>query len=399
MKRVILCLVLVSITCSAGVAKIDDILLANQFDGGKAWLLDGTTLADKIDAIFGSEITAVAYQSSGRMVIAFPDNGGTVQVREPNFALVYSQVGLGTINALVVNHHDQVLIGVNEPNVADDTNPNGYNYGTVWLLNPDLTVRNQSINYGGAVRALAVQSSDRVVVGSDYVNGSVVIMDPNLNYQISQQVNFTGDPQWQGKIVALAVQSNDNVVVASYPMGATTYSELWLRKANDLTAGLNQIYGFDLINGLAVQSNDNIVVSSNLWNGTVWVSDPGLWTGGVALACQYGFGPIKAIALQSNNNIVIGTEDDVDGSDVGLLWTRDPLLNWVGQVPNFGGAITAIAVQPQTYLPMDLNKDKYVNLKDLALLAQAWTGNFADVATFAKEWLMCTDETNLNCNQ
>jgi hypothetical protein len=388
-------------------AATNDILFGNDAGGGTIWLRNAQTLGSINSLTYGATINGVGYLSDGRVVVAFAQNNGTVQIRNTDLSLVVSQSGFGSITALAIQHDNHIIVGASD------------NSGTVWRLDTSLNTSAKYVNFHGTVQALAVQSNDNIAIASDYGNGTLWLSNPGLTSLISQSGFATSG----GTITALAVQSNNNIVVGSdYITGGVNYGQVWVRAAANLGGVASFINFGGAITALAVESNNNIVIAANYGTGRLWLSNPGL----TSFSGVDGFGYVRALAVQSTGYVVAGSD-----LNSGTLWLCNPDLSLYSSLTNFGGIIRNLAVAPYyvvsqpvkcgdagtTYLAADLNRDCYITFADFALLAQNWLKgpaqlagdiwgqqgfadsyvNWSDLYSFAQQWLWCSDPNNAAC--
>jgi WD40 repeat protein len=243
-----------------------------------------------------------------------------------------------------------------------------YSGGSIWIrsgvtMDYSSGVPVNAWTFGSQIQGVAYQrATGNIVIAFAENFGTVQIRDKNMSL-IASRSGFQN-------ITGLAVQSNGNVVVASdylYTDSGTgiTYN---LGQAHVCDAStLGEVSGHINFGGpivaLAVRPDDSILIAADYNYGTVFVFGPTLTQDdSTEIAQASGFaigtgGKVTAMAVQSNGNFVVGADylwtDPGSGITYNLGWANvmqvvGTSLGLVGssQHINYGGAITAVAVEP-----------------------------------------------------
>jgi hypothetical protein len=251
---------------------------------------------------------------------------------------------------------DEVLVGGDQ------------NGGSIWIRNAvtmdySTTVPVNAWTFGSQIQGVAYQrTTGNIIVAFADNLGTVQIRDKNMSL-IASRSGFQN-------ITGLAVQSNGNVVVAS--------DYLWTDTSSNITYNLGQAHVCDAstlgevsghinfggpIVALAVRPDDSILIAADYNYGTVFVFGPTLTQDdSTEIAQASGFaigtgGKVTGMAVQSNGNFVVGADylwtDPSSNITYNLGWANvmqvvGTSLGLVGssQHINYGGAITAVAVEP-----------------------------------------------------
>ncbi len=118
----------------------------------------------------------------------------------------------GTVNAIVVQRDGKVLIG------GDFTSVGGVPHNFVARLNVDGSVDttfDAGFGTDGSVRALAVQSDDKILIGGTFqsVSGVAVRSIARLNSDGSLDSTFNSGSGFDGSVFAIAVQNDEKSIV------------------------------------------------------------------------------------------------------------------------------------------------------------------------------------------
>ena len=228
---------------------------------------------------FSSTVRCIALQSDGKVLVGGDFSGGRLARLNANGAPdITFNIGTGagsTVRAIVQQPDGKILVA------GDFTTFNGSSVSRLVRLNADGSFDaafNTGTGVGGSkVRALALQSDGKILVGGEFssINGIGRYNLARLNADGSLDGTFTSGMNTGGYIYALAVQSNGKILIggsfATYS-GSSRNDIARLNADGSLDATFNPGTGVGgYVNDMALQADGKILIGGLLYdyNGTV----------------------------------------------------------------------------------------------------------------------------------
>jgi hypothetical protein len=387
MKRVVggvICAVFtITGVLTAGQIAKDDVIYAGG-TSATVWVINGLDLSTWYSKNAGSDVTAVAFQRDGDIVVG--TKGGTVKIYDSGLTVEKATASLDAdqpaaareITSLAVQSDDSVVVGMRTYN------------GSVFVLDPnDLSYISRQSWFGGSSNPLvlvAVQSNDNTVIAVDngYNDTQLWLRTWDPTVGIANNNTIVGVPtglalQSDGRVILGTTWNNGTLYLCNAQTISTTYYQEYLSSAAN-----PQVY-------VAVQSNDNIIAACG--NMKVWRSDKDFSSASRVTTDLYG-GPLSSVSIQSDDEIVV--TGDRNGGTVFLMHKNFASAELPYKEAGFFGLPgKAVAWNPKAFgcediwktgqgLPGDLDHNCKVNFKDFAM--------------FASSWLKCNNPDQSQCN-
>lgn len=300
-------------------AYADNIFVGDS--NGLLSLLDGSTLQTMATRSGFGDVSAMAVQSTGNVVVGtasggmFVNNGSTLaQITS------YGGNDLGRVNDLAVQADDKIISA-----------SSGYGGALIGWSGTGTSSWDEGVGGFGTANSVAVLA-----------NGDIAVADANRFYVRSPDAALhhrfaTND--YAGNLLATIKQvksagSNGTWLASSAFDGSVMLIQ------PDYMWYLAWQGGMGNISGMAVRGDGDLVVGSDLYGGTAFLMRYNSDTHGLdTLGQANNLGSLSALAVESNGDIVYGTST----GDLGLL--DGGTMQGKFGITTFGGPITALAVQ------------------------------------------------------